>query len=449
MRPLVAVTAAAILALASGSAKAFGPYERYQSETYADLAHWVCHPDRVDPCDGEMDATVVSETGELTVEPFTPADQPLFDCFYLYPTISVDMTGNSDLVPGVDEEIYVTRVQAARLGSFCRVFAPVYRQVTLTALLGNLGGNPIPSNSQLADADILDAWKHYVANYNGGRGVLLIGHSQGASRLITLLRQEIDPSPVLRRRLVSAMLLGTNFQVPEGADVGAQLANIPLCASGDQTACVISYVSFRDTAPPPSNSLFGRPQRAGWQAACTNPAQLASDTNALHPYFPNGGRGLPIGPTPPPPAWVDPSFGAVATPFVTLPRMLEAECRQDNGFTYLAITVNGDPGDPRIDNIRGDLTPEWGLHLVDANVAMGDLVTIAGRQGAAQAAQQCPGDCDTNGLVAINELLFGVGILLDRNPLDSCAVLDRDHDGGLMVNEIVGAISSALNGCAE
>jgi hypothetical protein len=325
--------------------------------------------------------------------------------------------------------------------------ARVYRLVTLRAVAGALCGHPFVSNWALADAYLLDAWKHYIANDNGGRGVLLIGHSQGASRLTTLLRNEIDPNPVLRRRLVSALLLGTNFQVPVGGEVGGQLANIPLCARGDQTGCVITYASFRATAPPPANSLFGRSLRTGWQAACTNPAQLATGTNVLHAYLPTDGRSLPIG-APQAPEWIDPALGvSITTPFVTLPNFLEAECREDDGFTYLAITVNGDPDDARVDDIGGDLTPDWGLHLVDVSVAMGDLVTIAGRQGAAHVASQCPGDCDTDGAATVDELLYGVSVLLGRSPLGRCAVLDRDQDATVSVNEIVAAVDSALSGC--
>jgi hypothetical protein len=71
----------------------------------------------------------------------------------------------------------------------------------------------------------------------------------------------------------------------------------------------------------------------------------------------------------------------ITTPFVTLPRFVQAECAERNGFTYLALTVEGNPSDPRVDDVGGDLTPEWGLHLIDVNVAMGDLVAIAQSQG--------------------------------------------------------------------
>jgi hypothetical protein len=54
-----------------------------------------------------------------------------------------------------------------------------------------------------------------------------------------------------------------------------------------------------------------------------------------------------------------------------------------NGFNYLSIHINADPADPRIDNVRGDITPDWGLHLIDVNLAMGNLVDLAGSQGKA------------------------------------------------------------------
>lgn len=359
------------------------PYPGYQSPIYADPANWLCRGDTDDVCDHDFDANVIEANRYTRVSRWRPARDPKIDCFYVYPTISTDQAGNSDLVPGTDQELFVARQQAARLGSVCRVFAPVYRQVTLTALLARLTGNPIPSDSALADADLLDSWKHYIANDNGGRGVLLIGHSQGSGRLTTLIKNEIDPNPVLRDRLVSAVLLGTNFQVPEDADVGGDFANIPLCRSRHQTGCVITYATFRETAPPPANSLFGRSLRPGMKAACTNPASLGGGRGSLLPYLPTDGKSLPIFPAPLP-EWVDPSAGAtIDRPFVTLPHFLEAECVERDGFSYLSLIVKGDPADPRIDDIGGDLTPDWGLHLVDANIAMGDLVGVARSQARA------------------------------------------------------------------
>ena len=95
----------------------------------------------------------------------------------------------------------MTANQAAPLGTACRVFAPVYRQVTLTALAAGLAGTPlsVPEGddpSEIAYGDVVDAWNHYLEHDNGGRGVILVGHSQGAGILDRLIRRGDRPRPV-------------------------------------------------------------------------------------------------------------------------------------------------------------------------------------------------------------------------------------------------------------
>lgn len=60
----------------------------------------------------------------------------------------------------------------------------------------------------------------------------------------------------------------------------------------------------------------------------------------------------------------------------------------------------------------------------------------------------CPGDCDGSGMVAVNELVAGVNILLERAALDACAVLDTNDDGRVTVDELVRAVNNLLVGCA-
>ena len=45
--------------------------------------------------------------------------------------------------------------------------------------------------------------------------------------------------------------------------------------------------------------------------------------------------------------------------------------------------MHGDASENHVDDIGGDMTPEWGLHLVDMNLAMGDLVRVVREQRAA------------------------------------------------------------------
>jgi hypothetical protein len=351
---------------------------------YGDGKSWLCRPGREDACTVDISTTIVAADGTLTKEPFAANPNAPIDCFYVYPTVSLDATGNSDMNPG-PEETGVVRTQLARFASQCRVFAPMYRQFTLPALRAATTGKPIPSDRTLAYADVLDAWKHYLANDNKGRGVVLIGHSQGSGMLVQLIRNEIDGKP-LQKQLVSALLLGANIAVPAGKDVGGAFTSVPLCRSASQTGCVISYVTFRSTIPPPADSRFGKVPTAGQVAACTNPAALGGGSAPLHAYLSNGGSIVSSAAAPRP--WVTPP-AAIATPYVSVPGLLTAQCVSNEKGSYLEVTVHGNPADPRTDEISGDVmaagrvNASWGLHLIDVNVAMGNLVDIVSKQARA------------------------------------------------------------------
>ena len=72
----------------------------------------------------------------------------------------------------------------------------------------------------------------------------------------------------------------------------------------------------------------------------------------------------------------------ITTPFVALPGLVSSRCATDGTHSYLELHVNPDAG-PRVDDIGGDLTPEWGMHLVDVNVAIGTLIDLVAQQAAA------------------------------------------------------------------
>jgi Protein of unknown function (DUF3089) len=360
-------------------------YEGYVSETYADDANWLCKPGIADDvCSRDLDVTTVAADGTTEVIEHVAADDPPVDCFYVYPTTSRDQGINSDLVPAEGEEIVTVLNQAARLTSTCRVFAPVYRQITL----GAIGGGARPEEGSdpraLAYGDVVDAFKDYVVNESDGRGFVLLGHSQGAGMITRLVQDEIDDEPLLRDRLVSAYVLGSSLQVPEGEVVGGDFSEVPLCEAEDQTGCVVSYSSYRSTRPPVEGSLFGR-SGEGTRAACVNPAALGGGPATLEPvFYLTPPEGTLLGGTSAMQPFTDPArAGEVTTPWVGYPDFVEGECVSEGDFTYLALTVSGDPADPRTDDIGGDLNDQWGMHLVDANVAMGDIVALVAAQAEA------------------------------------------------------------------
>ncbi len=345
------------------------PYRGYSSELYGSQQNWLCRPDideEFDICDRDLSSTIVFADGTAQIDPGPAVGDKPVDCFYVYPTVSRDATDNSDLMPGA--EIAVTYFQAARYRSACRLYAPIYRQITLAAL--NSGKYFDSEIADIAYGDVLDAFKHFVANGNG-RGFILVGHSQGSTHLIRLIQEEIESDPYLAHRMIAAHLLGWTIALPNGSDAGGTFAATPPCTFDQDTHCFVNYVSYRKTAPPePDTAVFGVTGDPDTRAACTHPVDLGAgllnlDSNfsiaQLRPY-------------------ADPADNAaITTPFVKVPGLLLGECIEQDGSGYLAITVDADPADPRVDDVE-DFLPGWGLHLIDIPLAQEDLVRLAEKQ---------------------------------------------------------------------
>ena len=349
--------------------------------SYARDDSWLCRPGRADACTANQDATIVDADGKLAIEIFHADPNAPIDCFYVYPTVSNGPAGNADLAIGPEQRRAVAQ-QFARFGARCRLFAPIYRQITLRALRAAAGPRPIPFDRELGERDVAAAWKDYLARDNGGRGIVLIGHSQGAGALTQLVKDEIDGKPI-QQRLVSAILMGTSLPIPIGADIGGAFKHIPVCRSNSQTGCVIAFSDFRANLPPPAGSLFVRAP-PGMRAACANPAALGGGSGLRDSYLSTSPVTL-LGDLAPRRAWTQ-SSQPIRTPFVKAPGLLSAECVAGERGAYLAVTVHPIPGGARVNDVYGDVIvngkarPEWGLHLIDANLAMGDLIAIVGEQ---------------------------------------------------------------------
>lgn len=369
----------ALLALSMAATDAFAQTTAASPLTdYANLQAWLCRPDRPAACDVDLSTTVLGRDGRATVERARPDPKAPVDCFYVYPTVSTDTTTFSDLIPDAAER-NVVRLQLARFGTKCRLFAPVYRQLTLAAMRrANAAGIESPDFLGVGYEDVRAAWRYYLAHDNGGRGVVLIGHSQGTTILTELIRREIDGTP-MQSRIVSALLIGGpgGILVPRGRDTGGTFAHMPLCRAATQTGCVVAYSSFRVTAPPTATTRFGRSDDSTLVAACTNPAALAGGEAALNGYFDaKGETALPLGPSDP---W---TVGGrpIATPMVRVVGLLKAQCRSNPFASYLAVSVQRGPDSPASRDIQGDLAEGLGLHLVDMEVAMGNLIELVGQQ---------------------------------------------------------------------
>jgi hypothetical protein len=175
--------------------------------------------------------------------------------------------------------------------------------------------------------------------------------------------------------------------VPKGKDVGGAFQSMPLCRRANQTGCIIAYASFRNTVPPSPRANFGQVSDPLMQAACTNPAALGGGSAPLHAYLLGAGSFIPT-PAAQRHRWT--TDGApITTPFVSVPGLLTGQCVSDSLGTRLEVTIHADSTDGRADDIPGDIGPgtpaqaQWGLHLIDVNLTMGNLVDIVRQQSAA------------------------------------------------------------------
>ena len=93
---------------------------------------WLCRPGLANnPCESDLTTTEIEPDGSQKVVP-RRAKRPPVDCFYVYPSVSAQPTLNANL--DVDPELTaVAEAQASRFSQACRVFAPVYPQLTVVA----------------------------------------------------------------------------------------------------------------------------------------------------------------------------------------------------------------------------------------------------------------------------------------------------------------------------
>ena len=298
---------------------------------------WLCKPGMAnDPCTPGLSTTVYSPTlRPLRVLDPRPAVKPRFDCFYVYPTVSDQTTtlANRQIDP---EERSIALYQAARYSQYCRVYAPMYRQVTLSALQS--GKPESPAQLKVPLRDVANAFKAYLRRYNDGRPFVLIGHSQGAFVLERLIAGYVDQNPLVRARLLSAILLGGNVLVKDGARVGGSFQHIPACRTATQLACVIAFSTF--DRPVPADSLFGRTKVKGEHVLCVDPAALQRHGTRVDPIFPSAPFApgtliaaaiARLGITQPRPATV----------WSSMPGSYRAHCSSAAGAHVLQITAQG------------------------------------------------------------------------------------------------------------
>ncbi len=186
-----------------------------------------------------------------------------------------------------------------------------------------------------------------------------------------LLQREFDQAPELRSRLIAALLIGGDVLVPPGETVGETFQNLPLCTSEAETGCVLAFRSYAEGYPPPEDTFGSNTIRPGTDLACTNPADLSGTRAYLEgAYLPTrviyAGTTLEV-------------VGGINTPFVLYRDFYTAGCaRNQDGISYLEIGSAPGSDDIRANPVNFSsviFNPSLlGLHLLDYNFTLGDLI---------------------------------------------------------------------------
>lgn len=341
---------------------------------------WLCQPGLADnPCRSNDTANVVPRTGPTTLQKASAATNPPIDCFFIVPTVSRQRSLSANLQIQKSETTAV-ELEASRFSADCDVYAPVYPEVTLAGLR-QTGKASSQAAEKQAYRVVQAAWQDYLAHYNHGRGVVVIGHSQGSAMAEELLRTQVDPSLQARQRLVSAIIPGGNVVVPAGKQVGGTFQHLPACTNATQLHCVVAYSSF-NAAPPPT-AYFSIPGQGvsllvptpnpteGMQVMCVNPAALVPGDGVAEPYLPSSAGNAAIK--------ADKSLASVPVPWQTTPGLYSAACTHRGDASWLQITAPITPGDTRT-VVTPPEGPNTGLHRFDITLFLGNLVTLVQQQ---------------------------------------------------------------------
>ncbi len=224
---------------------------------YNALENWAFHPEQSFNflATYSLDIGIVDEdlqlSGSISIANNATTDTGV-DVFFVHPTI-LEASPNEATVVELSEQpttrIDLTIVaQGGQLAKYGRVFAPRYRQSTgATYLDDTIGKETQASVIMQSYSDVKAAFMNYLQHYNNGNSIILAGHSQGSYLLSMLLSDVFDDDASLRSQLVTAALGGMgHIYALEGAYVGGQFENIPLCLQIDECGCVQGWRSYED-----------------------------------------------------------------------------------------------------------------------------------------------------------------------------------------------------------
>jgi len=251
-----------------------GSFEDYPVERvtdYSDSKMWSMLPGRGDTSDIIAPGAKSCDEAKLC---------NYADVFYLHPTTWYSSSSwNSPALHSVtaylsDEAIGPQQANAFNIVG--RVFAPRYRQCSAGAFLQQEQFQHKDSKKALEETfkDVSAAFEYYLSNHwDGVRGIILAGHSQG-SMLNEMILRKYFHGKQLHAFLVAAYLPG--WSIFKSSFPSVPKYNIVPCENATSIGCLISWRTFGYNGDPKA-FLYVQPTLPDEETVCTNP--LSWDNN--------------------------------------------------------------------------------------------------------------------------------------------------------------------------
>ena len=134
------------------------------------------------------------------------------DVFLICPTVDTRSERNSfDLNDKLKRNfLYALDLERGIYEASGRLFSPYYRQMSMNAY--RLSGEERAEARAVAYADVSAAFRWYLDNVNGGRGIILAGFSQGAQMCLELMKEYFGGDGAeavsLREKLITVYAIG-------------------------------------------------------------------------------------------------------------------------------------------------------------------------------------------------------------------------------------------------
>jgi len=216
--------------------------ERVEPLDYSDEAKWAALPHMDDFAD------LVPPNSNLREQ---QADAHV-DVFFVHPTGYMGFSWNADLDSWSPPHLVarfianiIPFVHASPFNSIGKIYAPHYREMS------GLGFRTEREHLRdealnVAFRDVLSSFEFFLDRWNKGRGIILVGHSQGSIHLARLLREKFANGSALQEKLVAAYLLGASIR-------NQDIPDLNVCAAPEQTRCFLGFNVFHDV--PEANVL--------------------------------------------------------------------------------------------------------------------------------------------------------------------------------------------------